>query len=323
MSEAIGPVNHEGHRRSTFIETPFAPERGAYAEETARVIDAEVKRLITTAEDRARRILSERREVLDALSERLLEKEVIEGEELRQLLAAADDASGAPTRRSNSLRIASSADRIRCYTARSGAVPTTVLCQSTRAVLTSSSSHTCMQRETLAESRHVARHRRVRTALESPPAWLTAAAGTPDKRDRRRPARARPSAAVLADVLRRARRAGHRRFRRSVLRGKRARDDRARRLDHAVLQRRAAVPETDLLLLADRRDVHGRGRQRSRGARLVRCLRRRARARHVRRRPAMVRRRCRPPRRRDHRDELRRLLHGPSGAAGSCRSPSS
>jgi cell division protease FtsH len=92
MSDAIGPVNHEGHRRNSFIEMPYTPERGAYAEETARVIDAEVRRLITTAEDRARRILAERRDVLDVLSARLLEKEVVEGEELRQLLAAGDDA---------------------------------------------------------------------------------------------------------------------------------------------------------------------------------------------------------------------------------------
>src|SRR5918999_1142522 len=57
MSEAIGPVNHEGHRRGQFIEAPFAPERGAYAEETARLIDAEIKRIITSAEDAARRVL--------------------------------------------------------------------------------------------------------------------------------------------------------------------------------------------------------------------------------------------------------------------------
>ena len=88
MSEAIGPVNHEGHRRSTFIEAPFTPERGAYAEETARVIDAEVKRIITSAEDAARRVLIEKRDILDTLSERLLEKEVVEGDELRDLLGA-------------------------------------------------------------------------------------------------------------------------------------------------------------------------------------------------------------------------------------------
>jgi cell division protease FtsH len=89
MSEAVGPVNHDGRRRGTFIEAPFMPERGAHAEETARVIDAEVKRLITAAEVEARRILSERRDVLDTLSDRLLEKEVVEGDELRELLGVA------------------------------------------------------------------------------------------------------------------------------------------------------------------------------------------------------------------------------------------
>jgi cell division protease FtsH len=86
MSDAIGPVSHEGHRRGAFIETPFAPERGPYAEDTARVIDAEVKRIVDNAEGCARRILMERRAGLDAVSERLLEKEVIDGAELRQML---------------------------------------------------------------------------------------------------------------------------------------------------------------------------------------------------------------------------------------------
>ena len=88
MSEAIGPVNHEGRRRNTFIETPYSPERGAYAEETARVIDSEVKRIVGTAADEARRMLTVHREVLDAVAARLLEKEVIDGEELHTLIPA-------------------------------------------------------------------------------------------------------------------------------------------------------------------------------------------------------------------------------------------
>jgi cell division protease FtsH len=86
MSEAIGPINHEGRRRSTFIETPFLPERGAYAEDTARTIDAEVKRFVEGAEALARQILTERRQDLDTVSKQLLEKEVIDGSELRALL---------------------------------------------------------------------------------------------------------------------------------------------------------------------------------------------------------------------------------------------
>jgi cell division protease FtsH len=97
MSEALGPVNYNGHKRAAFLETPFAQERGAYAEDTAQKIDAEVKRIITEAHDEARRILRERRDVLDELSERLLVKEVIEADELQALM------QGAPPREADTV----------------------------------------------------------------------------------------------------------------------------------------------------------------------------------------------------------------------------
>jgi cell division protease FtsH len=86
MSEAVGPVNHEGRRRSTFLDQPFMPERGVYAEDTARVIDAEVRRFVTGAEETARQLLTDHRAALDAVAERLLDKETIEGDELRTIL---------------------------------------------------------------------------------------------------------------------------------------------------------------------------------------------------------------------------------------------
>jgi cell division protease FtsH len=88
MSDAIGPVNHEGHSRPMFLDTPAPPERAPYAEETARLIDTEVRRLIAEAEETARQTLDDRRALLDALTELLLDKEVIEGDELRARLAA-------------------------------------------------------------------------------------------------------------------------------------------------------------------------------------------------------------------------------------------
>src|SRR5687767_1136075 len=86
MSETLGVVNYNGSKRSAFLDTGFMQERGNYAEDTAQKIDAEVKRILTAAHDEARRILREHRSVLDELSERLLVKEVIEGEELRELM---------------------------------------------------------------------------------------------------------------------------------------------------------------------------------------------------------------------------------------------
>jgi cell division protease FtsH len=89
MSDAIGPVNHEGHKRNTFMDMPGYSERGPYAEDTAKLIDAEVKRFVTAAEVEAQRILSDHRAVLDRLSDELLEKEVIDGDALRAMLSDA------------------------------------------------------------------------------------------------------------------------------------------------------------------------------------------------------------------------------------------
>jgi cell division protease FtsH len=86
MSEALGAVNYNGHKRGSFLENPFAQERGTYAEETALKIDQEVKRILTDAHETARRVLRDRRDTLDRLSARLLEKEVIESDELREIM---------------------------------------------------------------------------------------------------------------------------------------------------------------------------------------------------------------------------------------------
>jgi cell division protease FtsH len=86
MSDALGAVNYNGHRRAAFLESPFLPERGNYAEETAVKIDSEVKRIITESHETARRILRDRRETLDVLTARLLEKEVIEADELKAIM---------------------------------------------------------------------------------------------------------------------------------------------------------------------------------------------------------------------------------------------
>jgi len=86
MSETLGAVNYNGHKGSKFLDFPFMQERGTYAEDTAQKIDAEVKRILTEAHEEARKVLRERKTVLDELSRRLLDKEVIEGDELRKLL---------------------------------------------------------------------------------------------------------------------------------------------------------------------------------------------------------------------------------------------
>src|SRR5687767_88225 len=88
MSDSLGAVNYNGHKRGMFLDMPFVQDRGNYAEKTAQTIDAEVKRILTEAHEEARRVLRDRRDILDVLSHRLLEKEVIESDELMQLMGA-------------------------------------------------------------------------------------------------------------------------------------------------------------------------------------------------------------------------------------------
>jgi cell division protease FtsH len=75
-------VNHGSRQRPTFLENALIQDRGVHSEETALKIDLEVKRFLDEAHDLARTVLRGRTGVLDRLSERLLEKEVIESDEL-------------------------------------------------------------------------------------------------------------------------------------------------------------------------------------------------------------------------------------------------
>ena len=86
MSDSLGAINYDGHKRSKFLDIPIGPERGPYAEDTARLIDAEVTRIMTDAHGEARRILGGHRDMLERVTRRLLDQEVMEGAELRALL---------------------------------------------------------------------------------------------------------------------------------------------------------------------------------------------------------------------------------------------
>jgi cell division protease FtsH len=87
MSEALGAINYEGQKRSRFLDLGFGQERGLYSEPTAEKIDAEIRRIVTEAHEKARTILASNREKLERVTRRLLEVEVMEGDELRSLLA--------------------------------------------------------------------------------------------------------------------------------------------------------------------------------------------------------------------------------------------
>ena len=80
MSDRIGTITLGSDQEEVFLGRDFAQEK-SYSEETAGIIDEEIKIIIDKAYERAEKILKENRERLDRVAEILIEKEKITGEE--------------------------------------------------------------------------------------------------------------------------------------------------------------------------------------------------------------------------------------------------
>ena len=85
MSNIIGPMAFGEKREEIFLGREISQHRD-YSEEMARLIDKEVVKLIREAEDRARNIIEEHRGELEKITNALLEKEVLTGDEIDKIL---------------------------------------------------------------------------------------------------------------------------------------------------------------------------------------------------------------------------------------------
>ena len=93
MSDLLGPVTYERPRQPAFFPENYSSGK-AYSEKRATQIDDEVSRVMAETHERVRKILSERRKVLDELAGLLSEKEIVQGQELREMLAGSKAATG-------------------------------------------------------------------------------------------------------------------------------------------------------------------------------------------------------------------------------------
>jgi len=93
MSEKLGPPTWGKRQELQFLQGQGVTEERNYSEETAREIDAEVKDLVEQGHDRALEIIKQRRAAVDAIAKQLLQKEVISGEEVDEIIAAVEGAS--------------------------------------------------------------------------------------------------------------------------------------------------------------------------------------------------------------------------------------
>ena len=80
MSDKLGPITYDSSDRSIFIGRDFGTTK-SYSEETAALIDEEVKRIFDEASAKCEQILTEHRDKLIAIAEYLLLHESMEAEE--------------------------------------------------------------------------------------------------------------------------------------------------------------------------------------------------------------------------------------------------
>ena len=86
MSEKLGPRTFGNREELVFLGREISEQRN-YSEEVAEQIDDEVKRIINTAYAKAREVLTTYRAKLDALAERLIREETIEGAEFEAMFS--------------------------------------------------------------------------------------------------------------------------------------------------------------------------------------------------------------------------------------------
>ena len=86
MSDILGPLAYDKQGGGQFLGNGNNPRR-AVSDATAQAIDKEVRDLVDDAHEMALKILRNNLELLESISQKILQEEVIEGEDLKSLLS--------------------------------------------------------------------------------------------------------------------------------------------------------------------------------------------------------------------------------------------
>jgi len=92
MSDRLGPLTLRKKETEIFLGRDFTAEK-AYSEKTAEMIDEEVKKIVEDCRDRAKELLGKNRAKLDRLAKALMEKEILVGEEVEEILKHVEEVS--------------------------------------------------------------------------------------------------------------------------------------------------------------------------------------------------------------------------------------
>ncbi|MEA1970417.1 MAG: ATP-dependent zinc metalloprotease FtsH [Thermodesulfobacteriota bacterium] len=93
MSEEMGPLTFGKTEEQVFLGREIATHKN-YSEDTAEKIDREMSRIVTENYERAKKLLSDNMDTLHKLSKELLEKEVLNAEELDEIVGGKKEKKG-------------------------------------------------------------------------------------------------------------------------------------------------------------------------------------------------------------------------------------
>ncbi|MEK9742147.1 MAG: cell division protein FtsH, partial [Pelagibacteraceae bacterium] len=85
MSDLMGPVAYQENEEEVFLGRSVARTQNV-SEETAKKIDAEVRKIVDAGYNRAKKILTDKLDDLHKISKALLEYETLNGDEIRDLI---------------------------------------------------------------------------------------------------------------------------------------------------------------------------------------------------------------------------------------------
>jgi len=85
MSDKLGPLRYNENQQEVFLGHAIT-QRQNMSEDTARLIDEEIRRIVTEGERKAREVLGGNRDKLEAITQALMEFETINGEEVNALM---------------------------------------------------------------------------------------------------------------------------------------------------------------------------------------------------------------------------------------------
>ncbi len=85
MSDLLGPLRYSANEQEVFLGHSVTQRQNISAE-TAKLIDQEIRRIVTEGEQLARKVLTENRDKLDILGNALIEYETLSGEDVMKVL---------------------------------------------------------------------------------------------------------------------------------------------------------------------------------------------------------------------------------------------